>query len=92
VPLRPPLTKEQERERFHPRTTGMDAAARLLGFERRREMEKASPLQALRFRSVGPEVQGGRVVDIEAPAARPETLLVAFASGGLWRTENRGAS
>lgn len=92
VPLRPPLTKEQEREKFHPRTAGMDAAARLAGFEKRREMEKASPLGALRFRNVGPEVQGGRVVDIEAPAARPETLLVAFASGGLWRTENRGAS
>jgi photosystem II stability/assembly factor-like uncharacterized protein len=87
-----PLTKQEERERFHPRATGMDAATRLLGFERRREMEKASPLRALRFRSVGPEVQGGRVVDIEAPAAHPETLLVAFASGGLWRTDNRGGS
>jgi hypothetical protein len=54
-------------------------------------MEKASLLGALRFRSVGPEVQGGRVVDIEAPAAHPEHLVVAFASGGLWRTENRGA-
>jgi photosystem II stability/assembly factor-like uncharacterized protein len=88
----PPLTKEEEREKFHPKAAGMDAATRLLGFERRREMERASPLSALRFRSVGPEVQGGRVVDIEAPASRPETLLVAFASGGLWRTENRGAS
>jgi photosystem II stability/assembly factor-like uncharacterized protein len=89
---RPALTKEEERERFHPRSAGMDAATRLAGFERRREMEKASLLRALRFRSVGPEVQGGRVVDIEAPAAHPETLLVAFASGGLWRTENRGSS
>jgi photosystem II stability/assembly factor-like uncharacterized protein len=70
----------------------MDAATRLAGFEKRREMEKASRLGALRFRNVGPEVQGGRVVDIESPAAHPEVLLVAFASGGLWRTENRGAS
>jgi photosystem II stability/assembly factor-like uncharacterized protein len=88
----PPLTKEQERQKFHPRTAGMDAATRLAGFARRREMERDSPLQALRFRSVGPEVQGGRVVDIEAPAAHPDTLLVAFASGGLWRTDNRGGS
>ena len=89
---KPPPTKEQERERFHPRAAGMDAATRLLGFEKRREMERDSPLGALRFRNVGPEVQGGRVVDIEAPASRPETLLVAFASGGLWRTDNRGTS
>jgi photosystem II stability/assembly factor-like uncharacterized protein len=89
---KPPLTKEQEREKFHPKAAGMDAATRLAGFEKRRQMERDSPLSALRFRSVGPEVQGGRVVDIEAPAAHPESLLVAFASGGLWRTDNRGTS
>ena len=89
---KPPLTKEQERDKFHPRATGMDAAERLAGFEKRRQMERDSPLAALRFRSVGPEVQGGRVVDIEAPSAHPDTLIVAFASGGLWRTDNRGTS
>ena len=28
---KPPLTKEQEREKFHPRTRGMDPAPRLAG-------------------------------------------------------------
>ena len=55
-------------------------------------MEKASPLAAIRFRNVGPEIQGGRIVDIAAPRTRPDTLLVAFASGGLFRTENQGGS
>jgi len=89
---RPPLTKEQERERFHPRALGMDAANRLAGYTKRLEMEKASPLQGLRFRSVGPEIQGGRIVDIEGIPSRPDSLLVAFASGGLWRSDNRGGS
>jgi photosystem II stability/assembly factor-like uncharacterized protein len=87
-----PLTKDEERARFHPRRTGMAAAARLAGFARRLEMEKSSPLHGLRFRNVGPEVQGGRIVDIEGPAAHPDALLVAYASGGLWRTDNRGGS
>jgi len=88
----PPLTKTQEREKFHPRTLGMDAPLRRAGFARRQEMEKSSPLAALRFRSVGPEIQGGRVVDVQASASHPDALLVAFASGGLWRTGNRGGS
>jgi photosystem II stability/assembly factor-like uncharacterized protein len=70
----------------------MEAAPRLAGFARRLEMEKASPLHGLRFRNVGPEVQGGRIVDIEGPAAHPDALVVAYASGGLWRTDNRGGS
>jgi photosystem II stability/assembly factor-like uncharacterized protein len=91
-PPKPRLTKEQERAKFHPRTLGMDAATRLSAFARRRQMEMASPLSAIRFRSVGPEVQGGRVVDIHGPVNQPDALLVAFASGGLWRTDNRGGS
>jgi photosystem II stability/assembly factor-like uncharacterized protein len=92
TPQKPPLTKEQERERFHPRTTGMEPGVRLAGFQKRLEMEKASTLRAIRFRNVGPEIQGGRIVAVEAPSARPDSLVVAFASGGLWRTDNRGGS
>ncbi len=88
----PRITKQQEREKFHPRALGMDAGTRLSGFAKRLEAERASPLAALRFRSVGPEVQGGRIVDIDSPRNLPDTLLVAFASGGLWRSDNRGGS
>jgi len=77
---------------FHPDAAPMPAADRLRGYERRLEMEAASPLSALKFRSVGPELQGGRIVAIEAPAAKPDTIFVAFASGGLFRSDNRGGS
>jgi photosystem II stability/assembly factor-like uncharacterized protein len=92
TPQKPPLTKEQERETFHPHREGMPPAPRLAGYERRLQMEKESLLTGLRFRPVGPEVQGGRIVDIEAPSAHPDAFIVAFASGGLWRTDNRGGS
>ena len=87
-----PLSKSAERTRFHPDARPMPATERLAGFERRSAAERSSLLPGLGVRNVGPEAQGGRIVDIAAPANRPETLLLAFASGGLWRTENRGGS
>jgi photosystem II stability/assembly factor-like uncharacterized protein len=87
-----PPSKTEQLARFHPDAAPMPAASRLKGYAQRVEMARTSPLAAIRFRNVGPEVQGGRIVDIAAPAARPDTLLVAFASGGLFRTENRGGS
>ena len=91
-PEPPPLTKTEQAAKFHPAAAAMPGAERLRGYEQRVEMEKASPLAAIRFRNVGPEVQGGRIVDLAAPRNRPDTLLVAFASGGLFRTDNRGGS
>ncbi len=94
APARPetPHSKTEERAKFHPKVLGMDSKTRLQGFERRLAMERESPFSALRFRNVGPEIQGGRVVDLEVPLDRPDTLLVAFASGGLWKTTNQGGS
>ena len=92
VARKPPLTKEEEKAKFHPPARGMDPAPRLAGYEQRLRMEQASPLQALRFRSVGPEVQGGRIVDVASPSGHPDSLVVAFATGGLWRSDNRGGS
>ena len=49
-------------------------------------------LEAFRPRSIGPAVTGGRVHDVEALADDPSVLWVATASGGLWRSVNRGHS
>jgi len=43
-------------------------------------------------RSIGPAVTGGRVHDVEAVPDDPSTLYVASASGGLWKSTNRGQS
>ncbi len=88
----PAGTKTEEAARFHPPARGMPSATRLAGHERRLAMEQTTPFANLRFRNVGPEVQGGRIVDLDGPRSRPETLFAAFASGGLWRTDNKGGS
>ena len=62
------------------------------GWERHRAMAETSILRGLPWRCIGPVVQGGRVADIEGVPGRPYTFYAAFASGGLWRTENNGLS
>jgi photosystem II stability/assembly factor-like uncharacterized protein len=49
-----------------------------------------SDLEAFAPRPIGPAVTGGRVHDLEALPDDPSTLFVATASGGLWKTTNRG--
>ncbi len=69
------------------------AADRLASFATRQQMEKASILQNLKFRNIGPVEMNGRIVDIEFPDPRsPYTYLIAYASGGLWKTTNNGVT
>ena len=49
-------------------------------------------LAAFRPRHVGPAVAGGRIHDVEALPHDPSTVYVASASGGLWKSVNRGIS
>ncbi len=51
-----------------------------------------SPFDSLRFRSIGPAALGGRIHDVEGVANDPFTLYVATASGGLWKTTNKGTT
>lgn len=47
-------------------------------------------LQAFAPREIGPAVTGGRIADLAADPSDPSILWVASASGGIWKTENRG--
>ena len=44
------------------------------------------------WREIGPAVFGGRVVDVALHPTNRAYLLVASASGGLWRTQNSGTT
>lgn len=61
-------------------------------WDRHVAMRDASPFRGLPWRSIGPVVQGGRVVDIEVLPGKPYTFYVAYASGGLWKTTNNGVT
>ena len=47
-------------------------------------------LKGLPLRSVGPDITTGRISDIEIDPKNPNVWYVASASGGLFKTENRG--
>ena len=49
-------------------------------------------LDGLQFREIGPAVTGGRIHDIEALPDDPSTIYAATASGGLWKTTNKGTT
>jgi photosystem II stability/assembly factor-like uncharacterized protein len=49
-------------------------------------------LRELRFRSIGPAVTGGRIHDVEALPHDPSTVYLATASGGIWKTTNKGTT
>lgn len=46
----------------------------------------------LPLRNVGPSVMSGRVADVALASADGRSFFVAYASGGLWHTENNGTS
>lgn len=61
-------------------------------WSKHQELSEASLLHGISWRSIGPAVQGGRVVDVEAVPGQPYSFYVAYASGGIWKTTNNGGS
>jgi photosystem II stability/assembly factor-like uncharacterized protein len=55
-------------------------------------LERESLLHGLRWRALGPTLQGGRVLDVESMPGAPYGFYVAYASGGVWKTVNNGVS
>ena len=50
----------------------------------------ARATSALRFRTIGPTIMGGRVSELAVVESDPSTFYVGVASGGVWKTENAG--
>ncbi len=69
------------------------ARDRLASFAQRTTMERASIVKNLAFRNIGPTSMNGRIVDVEFPDPKnPYTYLIAYASGGVWKTTNNGTT
>ncbi len=52
----------------------------------------SSTLSGLKFRSIGPAQTSGRVIDFAVHPKDFNTFYVAFASGGVWKTTNKGTT
>ncbi|MGZ3854028.1 MAG: WD40/YVTN/BNR-like repeat-containing protein, partial [Flavisolibacter sp.] len=70
----------------------MTADARLKGMRQREVLKARSILDSVKFRNIGPSIMSGRVVDVDANPSDPTEFYVAYASGGLWYTNNNGQS
>lgn len=68
------------------------AKTRVDGFELRKGLAENSIISQLPYSAIGPTIQSGRVTDIEVNEQDPTHFFVAYASGGLWKTENNGTS
>lgn len=54
--------------------------------------QQANPFSGLRFREVGPAVTGGRIHDVQSRTDDPSTIWIAAATGGIWKSTNRGTT
>ena len=68
------------------------AKKRFEAFKQREKLRDNSLLKNVKLRSVGPTIMSGRVTDIDVNPDDPTIFYVAYASGGLWKTENNGIS
>ena len=72
-----------------PATTADERAASV---EQRQQMRQASIFKEYPVRNVGPVVMSGRVTDLAVHNDNPRKFYVAYASGGVFKTENSGNS
>src|SRR5678816_609053 len=51
-----------------------------------------SPFDALHFREIGPAATGGRIHDLQIDPKNPAVLYVGAATGGIWKSTNKGVT
>lgn len=68
------------------------ADERMESFAQRQMLGQKSIVNGIAFNAIGPTVFSGRVVDLDVWEEDPSHFYVAYASGGLWKTENNGIS
>lgn len=68
------------------------ADARLQSFEQHKTLKKNTLLGSLKPENIGPSIFSCRVVDVEVNPDDPTEMYVAYASGGLWYSNNNGTT
>ncbi len=59
-------------------------------WDQHQKMRENTNFKGVSWRNVGPVVQGGRAVDVIRPVDQPHVIYVAYASGGVWKSDNNG--
>lgn len=56
------------------------------------QLETSKWLEAVEFRSIGPAMFGGRILDIEVDPRRVNTIYIGSADGGVFKSVNNGTT
>ncbi len=68
-------------------TTG---AQKLAAFKKQQQLLQQSPYKNLQWRLAGPDNKSGRSTDVAGITGDTNIIYAAFATGGLWKTEDGG--
>ena len=60
--------------------------------QQKAQMAETSLVKNIPLKNIGPSIMSGRVVDLDVNPNDPTEFYVAYASGGLWHTQNNGIS
>lgn len=72
-----------------PLTTG---AQKLAAFKQHQLLLQQSPYKNIQWRLTGPDNKSGRSTDVAGVTGDPNIMYAAYATGGLWKTEDAGAT
>ena len=69
-----------------------DAESIIKAYKDKEILVQSSRVKNIEFKNIGPTVMSGRVVALEVNPQDPTKFYVAYASGGVWYTDNNGTS
>ena len=70
--------------------TPATGAQKIAAFAKQKQMLAQSPYKNLEWRLTGPDNRSGRSTDVVGITGNPNIIYAAFATGGLWKTEDAG--
>ena len=69
-----------------------DAESIIKAYKDKEVLVQSSRVKNIEFKNIGPTIMSGRVVALEVNPQDPTKFYVAYASGGVWYTDNNGTS
>jgi photosystem II stability/assembly factor-like uncharacterized protein len=82
---KPPVAKAEPKK-----IQNTDLALRMKAADQHQALKAQTPFKDMKWRFIGPDIFGGRCVDIAVPRGSRNVIYIASAVGGLWKTENTG--
>ncbi len=87
------VAQKATRDKAEPKKVeNTDPPLRMKWVEQHMTMKAQAPYKEMKWRFIGPDIIGGRCVDVAVPKGSRNTIYIASASGGLWKTDNTGVT